>query len=232
MTLLGIDSSGPVCTASIAKDGRELASFSLSEKGGHSTALLPGIKTILNQSSLSLADLSAIAISTGPGSYTGLRIGIATAKGLAKGSALPCIPLSSLEVLCMYFPSDFSGYVCSLLDARRDEFYAAIFQLENGTIRRITPDRAILFDSLQKECASYEGIYFIGSGAEKFERLSEKQIPPVPKEWHEPSGICVCRLAELYGEGAKREAEQILPSYCKLTEAERNLNLKKQIEKE
>lgn len=227
MTLLGIDSSGPVCTASVARNGVELASFSLAEKGGHSTALLPGIKAILEESALSLSDLSAIAISTGPGSYTGLRIGIATAKGLAAGSGLSCIPLSSLEVLCMRFPSDFSGYVCSLLDARRDEFYAAVFHLQNGIPERITEDRAILFHSLQKECSSFEGIRFIGSGAEKFEKLSEKKLPPIPKEWHEPSGICVCRLAELYGENAKREAPLILPSYCKLTEAERNLNSQK-----
>ncbi|MBQ3865555.1 MAG: tRNA (adenosine(37)-N6)-threonylcarbamoyltransferase complex dimerization subunit type 1 TsaB, partial [Clostridia bacterium] len=138
MTILGIDTSAGTCGAALMKDGKTLASFARRDGLVHSETLLPGILLLLDGAGIGVSDLDAVAVSVGPGSFTGLRIGVSTVKGLSYPGDIPCVPVSTLEALAENASSLEGKTVCALMDARRGEFYNAIFTVQGGVPRRIT----------------------------------------------------------------------------------------------
>ncbi|HYJ16897.1 MAG TPA: tRNA (adenosine(37)-N6)-threonylcarbamoyltransferase complex dimerization subunit type 1 TsaB [Candidatus Limnocylindria bacterium] len=179
MRILGVDTSTTSASVALIEDdqliaeageGREHSIGLISARGNHSETVLPMIQAVLDKSDCRLADLTAIAIAIGPGSFTGLRIGLALVKGLAYDGNLPVIGVPSLEAQAERVRA-FAGLICPLLDARKEEVYTAVFDRRDGILRRRFADRACavttlatLFDPLP----SAPAIAFIGAGAERY----------------------------------------------------------------
>ena len=160
MKILVIDTSGPVCGTAVMDEERVYCEFTAQNRNTHSASLMPMVEAALEAAGTSLAGLDAVAAVTGPGSFTGVRIGIATAKGLAHGSGLPCIPVDALEALNASAGS-FDGVVCPIQDARAGQVYGAAFRGEE----RLTADEPMKLEAfLEKVRPMGERFLFLGDG--------------------------------------------------------------------
>ena len=221
--ILGVDTSAQVCTAALVREGKTLACFSYGREKTHSETLLPGIVSLLKETNVRLEDLSAIALSVGPGSFTGLRIGLAAVKGLAVAHSIPCVGVSTLEALAYrFFGERENAVLCPVMDARRGEFYNALFALEEGKIRRLTEDRAISGQNLLRELASFETPILLGDGAEKFHSLYPDACALAPEEKRLQRGDAVALLGEIvFKNGGAVPCEALSARYLRLPQAER-----------
>jgi len=172
--ILNIESSSTNCSISLAHKGIVV---SINEKNdenySHSTKLHSFIKEVLKESNVSINELSAVAVSKGPGSYTGLRIGVAAAKGLCFALDIPLISLPTLLILSKQVNIQ-KGLIVPVLDARRDEVYSAVYDSNYNLIQKEKPE-IINEDSFEEILSSFK-LYFIGSGQEKCERLIKKNL--------------------------------------------------------
>ena len=172
--ILNIESSSTNCSISLAHKGIVV---SIKEKNdenySHSTKLHSFIKEVLKESNVSINELSAVAVSKGPGSYTGLRIGVAAAKGLCFALDIPLISLPTLLILSKQVNIQ-KGLIVPVLDARRDEVYSAVYDSNYNLIQKEKPE-IINEDSFEEILSSFK-LYFIGSGQEKCERLIKKNL--------------------------------------------------------
>ena len=177
MKILVIDTSGPVCGAAVMDEDRVYSEFTAQNKNTHSASLMPMIEAALNAAGTEISGLDAVAAVTGPGSFTGVRIGVATAKGLAHGAGLPCIPVDALEALGAS-AGEFDGIVCPIQDARAGQVYGAAFRKGE----RLTGDAPMkLEDYLDTVEKLGERFLFIGDGAPVHrkaitERMGEKAV--------------------------------------------------------
>ena len=161
MKLLVIDTSGPVCGAAVTDGEKVYSEFTAQNRNTHSASLMPMVEAALEAAGTDLGGIDAIAAVTGPGSFTGVRIGIATAKGLAHGAGLPCIPVDALEALAAS-AGEFDGVVCPIQDARAGQVYGAVFR--NG--ERLTADAPMKLDSFLEQASGLgERLLFLGDGA-------------------------------------------------------------------
>ena len=167
--ILNIESSTTNCSISLALNGKVIAIKEKNDESySHSTKLHSFIDEVLKESNVSSRELSAIAVSKGPGSYTGLRIGVAAAKGLCYALDLPLISVSTLLILAKQIKVE-SGLIIPVMDARRDEVYSAIFDSSYNSIREVLAE-IITKDSFQ-ELISRNKLFFVGNGQEKCKRL-------------------------------------------------------------
>ena len=228
MKVLGIDTSAKTCSVALLQDGVVLSSRLLGEGLTHSQTLLPLIKKTLTESGCPVSKLDLISITAGPGSFTGLRIGISTVKGLAFSDDIPCVGVSTLEAAaenCV----DYEGYVaCVLMDARRGEFYNALFRIEKGSPCRLTEDRAISGEAIADELKSFEKIILLGDGAEKFVSMfPEFQVAVSPESIRYQCGRGAAILGyKNYESGLSTTAKQLAPVYLRLPQAEREWQAK------
>lgn len=221
--ILSIDSSA--VTASVAlTDGEKVLKSELINAGlTHSETLLPMIKRIMD--GYNVSDLEAIAITAGPGSFTGVRIGVATVKGLAFENDIPCVSVSTLEAIAYNF-IDTDCIVCAVMDARRMQFYNALFEIKNNKVTRLCPDRAISIEELKKDLSAYNNVIVAGDGAELcFNNIGLDNVILADEEKRYQNGIGVSRAAE---NKEKISASQLMPIYLRLSQAERELKLKKE----
>ena len=170
MKILVIDTSGPVCGAAVMDEEKVYSEFTAQNRNTHSASLMPMVEAALHAAGTELKELDAIAAVTGPGSFTGVRIGVATAKGLAHGAGLPCIPVDALEALSAS-AGRFGGIVCPIQDARAGQVYGAAFR--NG--ERLTGDAPMkLEDFLETVRPLGDCFLFIGDGVPVHrERIAE-----------------------------------------------------------
>ena len=160
MRYLVIDTSGPVCGTAVVEDEKVLSEYTAQNRNTHSVNLMPMTEAVMNAAGITLDDLDAIAAVTGPGSFTGVRIGVATAKGLAHGSGIPCIPVDALEALSIS-AGTFDGVICPIQDARAGQVYGAAFR--DG--KRLMPDEPMkLEEYLEKILSMGERFLFLGDG--------------------------------------------------------------------
>ena len=138
MRLLVIDTSGPVCGVAVMEDGKVLCEYTAQNRNTHSANLMPMTEAALQAAGKTIGEIDAVAAVTGPGSFTGVRIGVATAKGLAHGAGIPCIPVDALEALSLS-AGGFDGVICPIQDARAGQVYGAAFR--NG--ERLTADEPL-----------------------------------------------------------------------------------------
>lgn len=226
MKILGIDSCTKACGASLYEDGKITASFTVNNALTHSQTLLPTIKNMLKETNLELKNMDYIAVSVGPGSFTGIRIGLATAKGLAHSNEIPMIGVSTLESLAYNIPY-FEGIICPCLDARRNQVYNALFEYEYGVLRRLTPDRALGAEELLEDLKKYEKpIAFIGDGS----HIGYNTAKDVLKSVHisanlnfvNSASVCMAAANELTLCTFKPQSySEINPVYLRLSQAER-----------
>ena len=160
--LLSLDSSAVTASVALTDGDRVIKSEFVNSGLTHSETLLPMVKRVMGDNEFS--SLDAVAITAGPGSFTGVRIGVATVKGIAFAGNIPCYGVSTLEAIAYNFVDE-NCVVCAVMDARRMQFYNAIFKVENGIVSRITPDRAISIDDLREELKQYDSVIIAGDGA-------------------------------------------------------------------
>lgn len=220
--ILSVDSSA--VTASVAlTDGENVINNEFVNAGlTHSETLLPMIKRVLGDTKVS--DLDAIAVTAGPGSFTGVRIGVATVKGLAFEKNIPCISVSTLEAIAYNF-ADENIIVCAVMDARRMQFYNALFEIKNGNAIRLCDDRAISITDLREDLKKYDRVVIAGDGAKLcFDNINLDNCTLAPNDKMYQNGIGVSRAAK---DKKKISASSLMPVYLRLSQAERELKLKK-----
>lgn len=174
--ILAIDSAGS--TAAVSIGSREAIHMTAQLNSGktHSEQLLPLVVFAMETLKISFADLTAVAVTAGPGSFTGLRIGMATAKGLAQGARLPFIAVPTLDVLAEN-GRGFTGLICPILNARRNEVYTAVYENTASGIRRLSPDQAIPLNALVESIAADKQAYFTGDGVDAYAADLQTLLP-------------------------------------------------------
>ncbi len=216
--ILGIDSSAITAGCALCDGDRIIAEQFLNTKHTHSQTLLPMVESMLHGAGVTLADVDAIAVTAGPGSFTGLRIGIASVKGMAMGAGKSCISISTLEAIAYNFKG-IDGIICCAMDARCSQVYNALFKSEGGVITRLCEDRAMKAADLYEELKAIEGrIILAGDGAEILDEMTEHcfELAPYPLRYQRGAGVCYA------AEGKQPiEAAALMPSYLRLPQAER-----------
>lgn len=171
MTILNIETSTTCCSAAITIDGKPVASVEQLANANHASQLPVFIQQLLHEANANGWHLDAVALSQGPGSYTGLRIGASTAKGICYGLNIPLIPIDTLQVLCASVPSGLlpdNALLCPMLDARRMEVYTALYQQQGTQLSTISEVQAMIIDAdAFAQTLAQQPVYFFGNGAAK-----------------------------------------------------------------
>ena len=225
MLLLAFETSAKSCSAAL-HDGRGLLAESYQNSGlTHSQTLMVMAEDLLKVCGKSAADVTHLAVAAGPGSFTGVRIGVSAAKGFAWGAELPVYGVSTLEAMALGL-GVMDGHICCCMDARRKQVYNALFLAENGHLTRVCEDRAISLEELQEELLSIDGpVYLVGDGAELTMRtlgaeIPELILPPEHRRHQRASGVALAAIGAMErGESADGAALQ--PNYLRLSQAER-----------
>lgn len=222
MLLLSVDSSAVTASAALT-DGDKIIKSEFINKGlTHSETLLPLIKSVMQ--GYGYNELDAIAVAAGPGSFTGVRIGVATVKGIAFVNDTPCISVSTLEAIAHNF-ADENCVVCAVMDARRMQFYNALFKIEGGVVTRLSPDRAISIDDLKSDVEKYDSVIIAGDGAELcFNNIGLDNVILADEERRYQNGVGISKAAQ---KKEKISPQLLVPIYLRLSQAERELALKK-----
>lgn len=236
--ILAVDTSATPVSCAILRDDRVLASYFSHTGLTHSQTLMPMIESVLNTARVAVSDLDALAVTAGPGSFTGVRIGVSAIKGLAFADDLPCIPVSTLSSLARNVRGlPFQGVVCCAMDARCQQVYCALFSQDAaGEQQRLTPDEAISLDSLRERLLNYhQPIIFIGDGAQLCYDTLVPLIPdcalaPLPVRWQSAVGVAL-EAQEALSRGETISAQELLPTYLRLPQAERELRRRQESEK-
>jgi tRNA threonylcarbamoyladenosine biosynthesis protein TsaB len=207
--------------------GGRLFCESFSDAGlQHSQTLMPMLKAMLETSGITVENIDAFAVSAGPGSFTGVRIGVAAVKGLALAKDAPCAGISSLEALA-YNVRMFNGLALPVMDARRNEFYTALFRCGGNKPERRTEDMAIGAEKLIEMLETYdEPIMLLGDGAELFAELTTIPMVLAPENLRRQRASSVCAAAMNLAENEWQTAETLAPIYLRLSQAERERNAK------
>ena len=164
LRILALDSTADVSSVAVCEGEKLLSEITINTGNTHSQTLLPSVEMALKLAELSVDDVDLFTCSVGPGSFTGVRIGVATVKGLAFGKDKPCVPVSTLDALA-YNLRGYNGIICPVMNARRMQVYNALFRCENGILTRLCDDRAISIAELEAE--------LFGSAATDFVRAAE-----------------------------------------------------------
>ena len=223
MLILALESSAKAASVALSKDGSLLAqSFQLSGLT-HSRTLLPMAEDLMKNAGVTMADVDCIAVAHGPGSFTGVRIGVSAAKGLCWGGDKPAVGVSTLEAMAWNgICAPEGSVICCAMDARRNQVYNALFVFENGSPRRLCPDRAIGLAELAEELKNYKNpIFVLGDGGQLCYNYLKDILPQVslaPENIRFQCAWGVCRAAE--GKKMASGAE-LIPVYLRLSQAER-----------
>ena len=221
MLILAFESTAKAASAALVRDGKLISQFSQCSGLTHSRTLLPMGEDMLKNAELTLQDVDLIAVAHGPGSFTGVRIGVSMVKGLAWAADKPCVGVSTLEAMAWHGLAA-GGLICPVMDARRSQVYNALFRMEDGRPVRLTEDRPIALTELAEELRAYkERVFLVGDGAElSFRTLSELGLPCVlaPENLRMQSawGVAMAALDKEPG-----SADSLLPVYLRLSQAER-----------
>lgn len=223
MKILALDTSATVATVALTEDLTPLAEYTLNNGNTHSETLLPMIESMLKALSLKISDVDLFALSAGPGSFTGVRIGAATVKGLAFGSGTPCAEVSTLEALASNLLL-YKGLICPVMNARRSQVYTALFRSDGATLTRLTPDSALSISELDEILAKYEEpVALVGDGYKITEdALRATPTVFVPESQRSQSALSVARVAyEKYKSGDLRTDAELSVNYLRPSQAER-----------
>lgn len=231
MKVLAIDTSSVVATCAVLDEEKLLGEYTLNQDMTHSERLIPMIKTLMDSLKLKPEDIDLFAGSVGPGSFTGLRIGLATIKGLAHVVDKSVIGISTLEALAFNVP--FNGIVIPIMDARRDRVYTGIYRWENGKLINIMKPTILNIDELLDIVDSkYEKVLFNGDGTLVFkdridEKLKDKALyAPISLNMAKASSIGELALLK-WEEGSQENYFNLSPDYLRESQAQRQLNEKR-----
>lgn len=228
MKVLAIDSSAKSASVCILEDEKILGEFFINTKLTHSETLMPMVSSLLKNTHIDINSIDVFAISSGPGSFTGIRIGIAAIKGMSFALNKPCVGVSTLEAMAYNFKGS-NCIVSAVMDARREQVYNAIFRADCNDIIRLTSDRAISIEDLNREIKSEyseENIVFVGDGADlcynKFNKfglminLAEEHI-----KYQRASGVAIAALKKIINNQVV-SSDKLMPIYLRPSQAEQN----------
>lgn len=225
MQILAFESSAKAASVALIRDGVILAESFQNNGKTHSATLMPMAQQVLSDCGVAPEALTAVAVAKGPGSFTGVRIGVAAAKGLAWGAEKPVCGVSTLEAMATQMRM-MSGIICPVMDARRSQVYNALYESDGKRLRRLTQDRAISLEELKKDLENFEKeIFLVGDGTKLcYNTLSEGlpylTLPPAHLEMQRAAGVAMA--AEAMAERGQLETpEALVPNYLRLSQAER-----------
>lgn len=230
--ILGIDTATPVCSVALVERQSVIAE-AVGDAGqpdgrrpNHAVSLLPAIESLLRRTGRRLDDLAAIALTLGPGSFTGLRIGLSTAKGLAYGSTISVLGISTLLALAARV-NDWQGRICACLDARKGEVYAALFERRDKSLHRLQRDTVAQPRNLLRDLAARHGAHpwlFVGDGARLYRDLILSAIPScrfAMEEGYSSVAAAAALLIEAeHAEAIRAPVDALAPIYVRRSEAE------------
>ena len=225
MKILALETSAKAVSAAVSEDGKILCSGYQDTGLTHSRTLMPIVEHILKNTGLTVADMDAIAVAAGPGSFTGIRIGVAAAKGLAFAADKPAVGVSTLAAMARNV-AFCDGLVICAMDARRQQVYNALFEAKDGQLTRLTPDRAIALEDLAEELRSDpRPKTVVGDGARLcFAHLTEAGISCrlAPAQLVMQNAMSVALEAEaMAAEGKLVSAQALEPVYVRPAQADR-----------
>ena len=232
MLILAFETSAKAGSVAL-HDGQKLLSESYQNTGlTHSQTLMSMAEDMIKSCGYTPQDITAVAVAAGPGSFTGVRIGVAAAKGFAWGAQLPCYGVSTLEAMALNLGIH-DGYVLPVMDARRSQVYNALFRAKDGALERICDDRAISLDDLVNEIKNLEKpIFLVGDGSVLCYNALKQEVPSLvlPPEhcMHQrAAGVALAGIA-MQAAGASGDGASLQPNYLRLSQAERE-RLEKEI---
>lgn len=225
MLILAFETSAKAASVALLEEGKLLGESYQNTGLTHSQTLMVMAQDVLKTAGKTVEDVTAVAVAEGPGSFTGVRIGVAAAKGFAWGKNIPCCGVSTLEAMA-HALGIYQGCVCPVMDARRSQVYNALFYVDCGKYTRITPDRAIslqdLGDDLQKMS---EPIFLVGDGSilcynTLLESVHGLLLPPEHRMHQRAVGVALLAMEKL-ASGEKCDGGALIPNYLRLSQAER-----------
>ncbi len=226
MLVLGIDTATQVCSAGLTREKQMVGEYTLNIKKTHSQRLLPLIHQLLEAGGFKPRDLQGIAVAKGPGSFTGIRIGMATAKGLAQALEIPLVGVPTLDIIAgQFIHTDY--LVCPLLDARRHQVYTAFYRNRGPEIQRVSEYMALSLESLVEILSTYpeEGFLFPGDALEVYgpylkEKLGEGFLE-LPEPYRLNRGALTAYLGySMFLAGQEDQLMSLSPLYVRQPEAE------------
>ena len=221
--LLSVDSSAVTASVALTEGDKVIKSEFVNSGLTHSETLLPMIKRVMN--GYGYDELDAIAVTAGPGSFTGVRIGVSTVKGLAFNYDTPCYSISTLEAISYNFTDKENSVICAVMDARRMQFYNALFSVKNGKINRLCADRAISIEDLRADLKQYDNVIIAGDGAKLcFDNIALDNCTLADDDRIYQNAVGVSKAA--FNKKTIPPAS-LMPVYLRLSQAERELKLKK-----
>lgn len=223
MKILGFDSSAKTASVAVCDENGLIAQYFQNCGLTHSRTLLPMAEDMLRNLDMPLSDIDLIAVAEGPGSFTGIRIGVSTVKGLAWAADKPVRGVSTLEAMAYNAVALPEGsIVCCAMDARRNQLYNALFEIRGGLPFRLCPDRAISADELVKDVENYrKSIFVVGDGAKLCYNALDKNpygavLAPEPMRFQSAWGVCMAARNT-----TPQTVHELLPVYLRLSQAER-----------
>ena len=225
MLILAFETSAKAASVALTENGKLLGEGYQNTGLTHSQTLMVMAEDVLKQCGKTAADVEAVAVAAGPGSFTGVRIGVAAAKGFAWGSEIPCFGVSTLEAMAESL-GVYDGMVCACMDARRNQVYNAVFSAQGGELTRVTEDRAIALSDLKEELKKAEKpVFLVGDGANLCYNTLRQEVPgmvlPPEHRIHQRAAGVAILAQRMNDAGIAPSGGELEPNYLRLSQAER-----------
>lgn len=230
MLTLAFETSAKAASTALLEDGKLLGEIYQNTGLTHSQTIMVMAQDLLRQCGKTVSDLTGLGVANGPGSFTGIRIGVAAAKGFAWGGSLPCCGVSTLAAMAVSL-GVWNGFVCPVMDARRSQVYNALFRVDCGKYTRIREDRAISLQELGEDVKNLEQpIFLVGDGSilcynTLLETVPGLVLPPEHRMHQRASGVAL-EAERMLKAGGSFPGEALVPNYLRLSQAERERNEK------
>ena len=225
MTILAFETSAKAASAALFREGVLLGETYQNTGLTHSQTLLSMAESLMASCGITPAEIDAVGVAAGPGSFTGVRIGVAAAKGFAWGREIPCVGVSTLAAMAVGFGA-WQGDVCPVMDARRSQVYNALFRVDCGKCTRIREDRAISLRDLGEDVKNLSGpIFLVGDGSvlcynTLLETVPGLVLPPEHRRHQRAAGVAL-EAARILETGERPSGAELVPNYLRLSQAER-----------
>ena len=225
MRLLAFETSAKAASVALLEDGKLLGESYQNTGMTHSQTLMVMAEDLLKTAGLTASDVDTVAVAAGPGSFTGIRIGVAAAKGFAWGAELPCYGVSTLEAMARSL-GIWEGYILPVMDARRSQVYNALFLAEKGSLTRLAEDRAIALTDLAEEIKNLQKpIFLVGDGSNLCYNTLREAVPnlvlPPEHQMHQRASGVALAAEEMIRQGLGGNGAELTPNYLRMSQAER-----------
>ena len=225
MLILAFETSAKAASVALLEEGKLLGEAYQNTGMTHSQTLMVMAEDLLKTAGKTAQDVTAVAVAEGPGSFTGVRIGVAAAKGFAWGRQISCAGVSTLEAMAVSL-GIYDGYICPVMDARRSQVYNALFYVNQGNLERVAPDRAIALADLQKELQNLEKpIFLVGDGSNLCYNTLKNAVPnlvlPPEHRMHQRAVGVALVAQQKIAAGECCDGGALTPNYLRLSQAER-----------